>query len=180
MFSQVCVKSSVNKGVSARGMTDRRMSAKGSVASRDGMHPGDSLPPGGLHPSWCLPPGGGQITRTTGYGRQVGGTHPTKMCFCFHTISFFCVNNTSTNFNYVTFCFLTPDDVGHPDSIFISLDHNPFHCDSRMCWIKQGVQDGWLSLQYPSSIVEPDHWYPDCTNYPDESWDDVYLECDAE
>ena len=51
-----------------------------------------------------------------------------------------------------------------------------------MCWIKQGVQDGWLSLQYDplSSIVELDHWYPDCSNYPDASWDDVDLECVAE
>ena len=80
------------------------------------------------------------------------------------------------------FFLLISDNETHPDSIFISLDHNPFHCDSRMCWIKQGVQDGWLSIQYDplSSIVEPDHWYPDCTNYPDESWDDVDLECDTE
>ena len=94
MFSQACVKNSVDKGVSAQGMSARRMSAKGQwVASRGvpasrgsaskvvSASRGSASKVVSASRGWADP-------RNTGYGQQVGGTHPTKMCSCFHTISF--------------------------------------------------------------------------------------------
>ena len=186
MFSQECVKNSVHKGCVYPGRClCREMSARGYLPRRF-LSPG-GLKPGGacLRGSWgsvCLQGELGRFPpKLNRHSKQAGGTHPTGMHSCFHTISDFWEKNTSTFFNHVMF-LLVPDNKTHPDSIFIFLDNNPFHCDTKMCWIKQGVQDGWLSLQYDplSSILEPDHWYPDCTNYPDDSWDDVDLECNTE
>ena len=61
--------------------------------------------------------------------------------------------------------------VNHPEKLNIKLEDIPFQCDWTMCWIKQGKKDGWL--QYYSTSE------PECVNYPDESWDEIDLDCDV-
>lgn len=58
-----------------------------------------------------------------------------------------------------------------------------FHCDSEMCWVKDAERDGWLHLSpwvvgNMGSAEILDHGAaPRCANYPDQSWDDVDLNC---
>ena len=34
--------------------------------------------------------------------------------------------------------------------ITILIEDNPLQCDSRICWIKQGEQDGWIKFSHKS------------------------------
>ena len=63
-------------------------------------------------------------------------------------------------------------DLSNSFPIVLTLGENPFHCDSKMCWIKQAERDQ-LIIWY---IV--DGWgEPDCQNYPNVELDDVKLNC---
>ena len=42
-------------------------------------------------------------------------------------------------------------------------------CDQRMCWIKQGEEDGWVKLEWNIG--------PKCLNYGGVRWQDVNLDC---
>ncbi len=62
-------------------------------------------------------------------------------------------------------------NITRPARLSLALRQNPFQCDTTLCWVKQGQQDGWFTwwLGYD----------PDCANYPDTNWSDVNLQCDS-
>ena len=66
----------------------------------------------------------------------------------------------------------------YPTYLTLLLSRNPLECDSRMCWIKQFERDGWITLNY----TQADNFSPklDCTNYPDQKWENVTLTCASE
>ena len=51
----------------------------------------------------------------------------------------------------------------------LKLHNNPFTCDERMQWIKDGEANGWLRVAgvWGSKIF--------CENFPGVDWDDVHL-----
>ena len=78
-------------------------------------------------------------------------------------------NNLST----LSIGIFDPDDYkvtgGHPQNISLYLEGNPMQCDSRMCWIQKGVQDGWIK----------NYWAPpECVNYPDVDFAEIDLDCE--
>ena len=60
----------------------------------------------------------------------------------------------------------------HPAEVTLLLFHNPLRCNSSLCWMKQGEQDGWISWYY-----DFDMFVPECGNYPGVAWADVKLPC---
>ena len=66
----------------------------------------------------------------------------------------------------------------HPTNLTLLISHNPLQCDNKMCWIKQGEEEGWLTL----NLTRPHSYWtkPDCENYPDRNWDDITLNCAME
>ena len=48
---------------------------------------------------------------------------------------------------------------------------NPFYCDERMNWIKQGEAAGWIQFRNISGITRT----PECTNFPQTPWDQVVI-----
>ena len=61
-----------------------------------------------------------------------------------------------------------------PDTkLTISLIGNSFQCDSRVYWIKQAEQKGWITW-YQRSITSKQE-KPVCVNYPGVDWDNVTL-----
>ena len=48
---------------------------------------------------------------------------------------------------------------------------NPFYCDERMNWIKQGEEAGWIQFRNISGITRT----PECTNFPQTPWDQVVI-----
>ena len=62
-----------------------------------------------------------------------------------------------------------------PNNLVLGINHNPLQCDSRMCWIKQGEEDGWIKLFHEARGIT---WSkPSCVNYPGFRWDDVTITC---
>ena len=61
-------------------------------------------------------------------------------------------------------------NIHHP-SLELALSGNPLHCDTSLCWIKQGEQYGWITWWW-GSIYDPE-----CSNYADTNWPDVTLNC---
>ncbi len=61
-----------------------------------------------------------------------------------------------------------PDSNGHPAELELGMEENPLHCDSRMCWIKEGDEEGWI-------ISQP--WNVRYCEYPGAAWKDVDLNC---
>ncbi len=51
---------------------------------------------------------------------------------------------------------------------------NPWACNSSLCWIKHGEQDGWLTWGTWIGTVHK----PQCSN-TNTDWDDVVLDCDS-
>ena len=41
-----------------------------------------------------------------------------------------------------------PNSNGHLEKLVLGLQYNGLQCDSRMCWLKHGEQEGWLKFQY--------------------------------
>ena len=58
----------------------------------------------------------------------------------------------------------------HPQRLDLSIEQNPLHCDHRLCWLKEGEQEGWIT--YESMLP------PDCANYPGVDWEEVDLHCE--
>ena len=56
--------------------------------------------------------------------------------------------------------------------ITLLIENNPLQCDSGICWIKQGEEDGWI-------IFPEERGKPDCENYPDVPWDNLMNICPA-
>ena len=62
-----------------------------------------------------------------------------------------------------------------PNHLVLSINYNPLNCDSRMCWIKQGEEDGQITLFRQARGIT---WSkPSCKNYPSFQWDDVTINC---
>ena len=57
---------------------------------------------------------------------------------------------------------------GHPRKLYLNIRKNLLHCDRKLCWIKEGQEQGWIS----------GWWSPDCANYPGVDWTKVDLDCD--
>ena len=38
-----------------------------------------------------------------------------------------------------------PESEGRPRHLVLSLSGNKFECDYRLCWLKQGHEDGWIT-----------------------------------
>ena len=57
-----------------------------------------------------------------------------------------------------------------PDALDMVFSINPLQCDSRLCWIKEAEQEGWLSVSGWDENVT-------CVQPPDTMWDDVDLDC---
>ena len=82
------------------------------------------------------------------------------------------LNLEDNNLTTLSIGIFDPDDYkgteGHPQNAYVLLGGNPMHCDSRMCWIQKGKQDGWIKNSWAS---------PECVNYPDEHFMEVGLDC---
>ena len=62
----------------------------------------------------------------------------------------------------------------HSDHLTLLLTDNPLYCDWKMCWIKEGERDGWITL------YQRKWWKPTCTSYPGIPWDYIKLKCVVE
>ncbi len=63
-----------------------------------------------------------------------------------------------------------PDSPGHPEILRLILWHTPLQCDSRLCWMKEGVEAGWLTAEFAID--------QQCGNYSIETWfQQVDLDC---
>ena len=71
--------------------------------------------------------------------------------------------------NYIT--KLEEDDVFRIKPQFLFLGYNPLQCDWRMCWIKQGERDRWITLSKEA------YGKPYCANFPDVPWDNISILC---
>ena len=60
-------------------------------------------------------------------------------------------------------------------TLILSLSRNIFQCDSRMCWVKQAEEEGWITW-YKKSSTKPGG-KPLCVNYADDDWDDITINC---
>ena len=64
----------------------------------------------------------------------------------------------------------------HQTSLYLKINDNPLLCDCRVCWIKQGEQDEWLSVHDTlTNGTEVDK--PECVNYPGIDWHNISLTC---
>ena len=43
---------------------------------------------------------------------------------------------------------LYPETDGHPANLTLHLRRAPLECDRRLCWMKRGERDGWLTLTH--------------------------------
>ena len=66
--------------------------------------------------------------------------------------------------------------------LYLFINHNPFHCNTSMCWVKHneqewnniGEKEGWIRNRgYDGISVK-------CANYPRTSWSDVQLNCSSQ
>ena len=64
----------------------------------------------------------------------------------------------------------------HQTNLYLEINGNPFLCDCRMCWIKQGQREEWLSVHYTGNNGS-ELYKPECVNYPGVDWDDISLTC---
>ena len=67
-----------------------------------------------------------------------------------------------------------PDSGGHPPRLDIGLHFNPLQCDSRLCWLKKGQKEGWITWWSFNTNIS---LKPQCFNKPGIDWDDITLEC---
>ena len=58
----------------------------------------------------------------------------------------------------------------------MSAHGNPFHCDVRMCWLRDAEQQGRVHFR---TIYDDNREDPECVNYPDEEWREVPLDCSS-
>ena len=62
--------------------------------------------------------------------------------------------------------------IGHPAKLELLIHANPFYCDERLCWLKEGEKEGWLD--YDSRTQR---YAPSCSNHPGVHWNDINLGC---
>ena len=53
---------------------------------------------------------------------------------------------------------------GHPSQLLLDISENELDCDAALCWLKEGEEEGWLTLQAT----------PSCKN---STWEDVLTQC---
>ena len=53
---------------------------------------------------------------------------------------------------------------GHPSKLILGISGNLLDCDAARCWLKEGEEEGWLTLKE----------IPDCKN---STWEDVPSQC---
>ena len=63
-----------------------------------------------------------------------------------------------------------PNSDGHPRKLRLSF--GAMQCDSRLCWLKQGEQLGWITWLDTRGV----RYHPNCVNHLS-SWDEVDLRC---
>ena len=68
-----------------------------------------------------------------------------------------------------------PDAEGEP-KINLHLPKNPFHCDKRMCWLKEAEKNKRVFFYYWSYSTSS----PSCENFPGVDWREVDLGCGEE
>ena len=51
------------------------------------------------------------------------------------------------------------------------IANNSLQCNWRICWIKQGEQDGWITLTLGPYLKQS------CLNYPGIDWNEIILNC---
>ena len=75
------------------------------------------------------------------------------------------------NKNELTFLDKEAFQIPFPTNLSLLIENNRFQCNQKMCWIKQGEQDGWIT----STLGE--YVKPSCLNYPGLGWDEIILNC---
>ena len=106
---------------------------------------------------WKLNIGGNQITSIRGLQRA---------SYVYFT------NNQLTTLEEDVFL---PHDEDAP-KINLHLPRNPFHCDKRMCWLKQAEKNKRVFFYYWGYATSS----PSCENFPGVDWREVGLGCDEE
>ena len=66
-----------------------------------------------------------------------------------------------------------PESNGHPPILRLSLRANPLVCDTKLCWLKKGEEEGWLTFPTYSTT----HYGPNCANNVD--WTTLKLNCSS-
>ena len=65
---------------------------------------------------------------------------------------------------------INPKHDGQLDTALeLGINRNPLQCDSRLCWMKWGKEEGWITWL---NLQEPN-----CTTYPHTDWDNITLSC---
>ena len=64
-----------------------------------------------------------------------------------------------------------PNSNGHPPILKLSLRANPLVCHTKLCWLKKGEEEGWLTYPIYSDII----YSPNCANGVD--WNNLQLNC---
>ena len=64
------------------------------------------------------------------------------------------------------------DAITRPGNLTLTLQANPFQCDSRLCWLKEAEHQGWINFYYYYSYVSPE-----CANLPGISWEEIRMDC---
>ena len=53
---------------------------------------------------------------------------------------------------------------GYPNQLILDISENELDCDAALCWLKEGEEEGWLTLKAT----------PGCKN---STWEDVPTQC---
>ena len=99
------------------------------------------------------------------------------------TDNFVCAieHGSFTNIKHLTRLFLNKNELIFLDkevfqmpfqtNLTLLLANNNLQCNWRMCWIKQGEQNGWITLTLGPYVK------PSCLNYPGIDWNEIILNC---
>ena len=60
-----------------------------------------------------------------------------------------------------------PDSNGHPPILRLTLRASPLVCDTKLCWLKKGEEEGWISYRIYDNM--------NCANNID--WNNLELNC---
>ena len=64
-----------------------------------------------------------------------------------------------------------PESNGHPPILRLTLRENPLVCDRKLCWLKKGEEESWLSFRIYFGTI----YSPNCANNVD--WNNLELNC---
>ncbi len=79
-------------------------------------------------------------------------------------IALYLFNNKLTALPWTVFTNGT-GNITRPAGLLLELSDNPLQCDTSLCWVKQGEQDGWLTWGWSR------HGDPDCSDYAGPTWE---------